>query len=281
MTLDDLELRVAILGNNSPITSETLFLESVNRALRRLHNDIVIPKEVRIAARNVKPISYHKEIYCKNGQFMEFPLNGAAYSMRFLGSGKYMITDGGVTNTYSVDSQQEAKLIKGFMTFGGKISFWGSFSFTVYDFAVYGEMLSPNVRDIPEYGSRRVFDLKAMYGDFMSFISPPTDKHGKPIPSCVLREGRLELDSDFEGEIILSYRRLPTEVFSSIATLYIDVPDEYLHLFSLLVAAYYWYYTDESLSKYYESLYEEGVESTKKSIYGSINSAYIDTNGWA
>lgn len=280
MTFDELETELTILGNNQPITDESLLILSVNRALRRLYNDLRIVKEVRIAARTIKPISYYKEIYCKSGEFMEFPLNGKAYSMRFHGSGKYMITDGDVTNTYTVDSKKEAKVIKGFLSYGGKISFWGSFSFTVYDFAVYDEIFSPQLADIPEEGSHRVFDLREMYGDFMSFISPPADSDGNLI-DCNMQDGKIEIDSSFEGEIILRYRRLPTKVISTMEIQTLDVPEEYLHLFCLLAAAYYWYYTDDGLSGHYEELYEGGIESMRKGCYDQINCSYVDTNGWA
>ena len=269
------------MASGEAVTNASLFLVSVNRALRRLYNDIIIPKEIRIAARKLKPVAYHKEIHCKNGQYMEFPINGFSYSMRFLGCGKYMITDGEVINTYSVDSQHEAKLINGYLTYGGKISFWGSFSFTIYDFTVYDEVLAPEITSIPEHTSRRVFNLRDMYGDFMCFLSAPTDKYRRPIPGCTLQDGKLETDADYEGEILLSYRRLPKEVIDTMETQIVDVPDEYLHIFQLLAASYYWFYFDENLSKHYLSLYEEGVKLINNTAYTSLNSLYVDTNGWA
>lgn len=281
MTLSDLESELATLGNGYELPTEEEIVMSVNRALRRLYTDRIITKDVRIAVRRLDPILYRKEIKCKPGDHIELPLDGASYIMRIHGNGKFRVTDGTTSSTYSVDSPNEAKLFRGFITYGGKITFWGSYSFTIYDFAVYPEVFSPRIDDIPEYNAKRIFDLRHTYGDFASFISHAVDKNGKAVRGCVLKEGRLEIDPDVEGEIMLSYRRMPRYVAAVEMIQEIDVPNEYLRLFTLLVAAYLWRSAEESLGSYYEKMYTEGLESTRRLEYDRLDNTYVDTNGWA
>lgn len=281
MTLTDLESTVAVLGSTGEITDRNLFVLSVNRALRRFYSDRCISKEVRLALREIKPVLYRKKIECIKGDYIELPIDGVAFSMRLHGNGRYRLTDGDTSTVYAVDSMHEARSVRGFLTYGGKIAFWGSLSFTIYDFAVFDEMHSPHVYDIPQCGMPRVIDLREIYGDFMSFLSPVTDANGNEIENCRMKEGKVFLDPSFYGELSLSYRRLPTSVIMTEEEQTIDIPDEYLHLFTLLVAANYYYYADDSLSSYFQSLYNEGLENIKKYEYDRIDAVYTDTNGWA
>lgn len=282
MTLEDLQKHLCILGGVQEIEVSPLLITSLNRALRRFHNDIVIPKEVRLAARKLTVVSHYDQIIVKSGDLVDIPVpEGSSYCMRVHGIGKYMVTDGDSFIAYSIDSPNEAQLIKGFVSYGGKLSFWGGFSFVIQNLTVYGEILSPELTDIPEYNARRVFDFRAMFGDFMAFHSYPTDANSNPIPDSSLHDGKLEINPDYEGEILIAYRRLPKELLVSDATQYIDVPDEYLHLFRLLAAAYYLDYVEQGLAKEYMTLYEEALKSLKGNLYTHINPKYVDTNGWA
>ena len=282
MTTQDLQEEITLLGQGNEVSNEKLFRISLNRALRKLYLDRRIEKNVRIAARTLTPIAYYRKIECKAGKVTEIPLSGIAYSMRLHGTGNYMITDGEAINTYPFASTNEAKVVKGFVGGnGGKITFYSSFSFTVYDLAMYDEMYSQYTEDIPSYGPRTVFNIRELYGDFMCFTSPATDSNGNPIDGCKLYDGKVEVDSSYRGEIVLSYRRLPIEIVTVASQDDIDVPEEYKYLLILLTAAYYWYYTDDDLAKYYLSQYEESIKSLKENSYDHIDPAYIDTNGWA
>ncbi|MBQ8414102.1 MAG: hypothetical protein IJX58_02525 [Clostridia bacterium] len=281
MILSTFKATVEKLGNSMTIDDAELFINSVNRGLRRIYTDFPITREIKIARRSVKPIFYQKEIFCKNGQVYEFPLNGAAFSLRFHGRGKYMITDGDNVHTFDVESPYEAKVIKGFVSYGGTIAFWGSFSFTIYNFAVYDDLLSANMSDIPEEGVPWTVDLKQTRKDFLSFVSLPTDLKGNPIDGCKLYDGKVELPEKYSGELKITYRRLPTLLAGTSESQVIDVTDEYLYLLILLTASNYWYFIDTSLAERYETLYKEGVERMTNTTYTTVNPEYINTDGWA
>ena len=281
MTTKDLELDVGILCDGELIESEGLFITSVNRALRKLYTDREIVRTVRFASHSIPAVQHYDKITCINGEAITIPINGLAISMRVHGVGKYTLTDGDSTSIVSFDSPNEAMLIKRALTYGGSITFWGSFSFTVYDLTVYDRIYSQYPDDIPDYGPRRVFDLRKLYNDFMCFISPATDKYGRMIEDCRLYDGMLEINSDYDGEIVITYRRLPCEIITLDVETDIDVPVEYRLMLVLLVASNILYYSNEERSRYYLGRYEELLKGMKESSYQRIEHSYVDTNGWA
>ncbi len=191
MTINDLLIDLHIVGKEEETFSDrNLFVYSINRALRRLYADRRIEKTVRLATRRPEPIAYYKEIHSPDGNMIEIPIEGKSYSMRIHGTCTYMINDGSVVTVRTVENKNETTVVKGFISYGGKISFWGSFAFTVYDLAIYNEIYSEKVKDIPEYGSKRIFNLRDIYGDFMSFTSPATNLAGKTLDFCRLYDGR-------------------------------------------------------------------------------------------
>lgn len=281
MTLESLKNDVTLLGSEEVIANHNLFVFSLNRALRRLYSDRTVLKTVKLATGEIHPVTYYKKITCINGEKLELPIVPGAYSMRIHGDCRYMISDGEATKVYSITSKNEAQMVKGFVSYGGKITFWGSFTFTIYDFATYDQIYSELVEDIPDQDPTRVFDLRSLYGDFMSFVSSPTDEYGNPLKVYKLQDGKLEIDSDYIGEIIITYRRLPIEVHILEENPTIDVADEYTHMLTLLVAHYYYYMSKADLSEDFLRQYEETLTRLNANTYPQLDAKYIDTNGWA
>ena len=276
---------VKLLGfNDGADIDKNLLISSANRALRELYNHRTITKTVKFSARGLVPTIYYDEIVCKNGNPISLSAVGKCYSFRLCGKGYYSINDGSETIVKQFDTGPESELVRGFITFGGTIKFWGSFSFSIYDFSVYDERLSPDITDIPDCVSTTEYDIRKIYGDFMAFVSPATDKNGKVIDGCTLHDGRLKISSRYRGEIHLTYRRLPQTIVSAnpgSTEKDIDIPSEYLYLFPLLVASYVWLDNDEKKANYYKSRYDECLKLIDSSYYDELDTAYIDTNGWA
>ena len=282
MIISDLMSDLEVIGGKETFSNRGLLIQATNYALRRLYSDRTIVKTVRLATRRPEPIAYYKEIHSQNGDMIEFPLNGTSYSMRIHGNCKYMITDGGVNTVRSVDSKNEAVLIRGFISYGGTISFWGSFAFTVYDFAIYDEFYSEKPQDIPDYGSKRIFDLREIYGDFMAFTAPATDFQGNPIKSCRLYDGKVEVDYDYVGEIVLTYRRMPTKIYSIQDNItVIDVPKDYELILILLIAYYYLFFQGNEGADKFLNEYEKAIQNLTENGYQGIENKYVDTTGWA
>lgn len=286
MTYNDLQSEILLLGGGLTLPDSRTFAANVNQALRRLYTDRLIERRVRIVSRPITPVSYYKEIQVKNGKLVDIPLNGVAFSMRVHGKGRYRVLDGEAVDMGVIDSMNGTIVIKRFLSYGGTLSLWGSFTFAVYDLAVYDQTFSENKEDIPEYGSTKIYDLREMYGDYMAFTSSAEDSDGEPIKNCKLIDGRIEIDPDYSGEIILSYRRLPNEILitddeDSDAEQIIDVPEEYRLLYLELLASYCFLQDDEVLAKYYREQYEKSIERLNVQCYTRIDPVYVNTNGWA
>ena len=280
MTYEELSAQVALLGSIENDPADPLLLNSVNLALRELYTGRVITRTVRLIARGLTPVLYHRQVNCANGGPFQVDIPGYAYSFRIQGNCQMMtIYPEGSTLT-SISTGREAKTVKALATPETTLRFFGTYSFSIYDFSVYDERLSDDPSDIPEPGGTVIYDLHSLYGDYMSFYSPATDGAGERLTNCILRDGVVEIDSSYNGEIVLTYRRLPN-LATGDTTEEIDVPDEYLHLFPLLVASYMLLDGNDAMAKYYRSLYEDNAEIMDEGSYRAIDTVYKITDGWA
>lgn len=240
----------------------------------------MITNTVRLFMRGLTPSYYRKEVHLKGGGEIRLPLNGVAFSMRICGYGNYAIYDGKTVNAIPFDTGFQSKIVKGFIKNGGYIMLYGDTSFSVYDYSVYSEICSSRESDIPDGSNRISHDIRTLCSDFMAFVELPKDSWGNTVPNSVLRDGKVEVDSDYKGEIVLTYRKLPTEIINDPQTV-IDIPEEYSHLLTLLTAHYFLLDADESKAKYYRNMYNEALSNMETHSYEQIENKYIDVNGWA
>ena len=280
MNIQDLCYEVTELVFDVPIGTPTSIIYAANRALREIYTRRIITKTARLYTRGFAPSYYRAEVHCDGESEITLPLSGKAFSMRLCGAGTYTIFDGDIINAYPFDTGLESRVIKYFIKNGGKIKLLGETSFSVYDFSLYSEIYSKKVGDIPDGGKWVSLDVRSIYGDFMSFVSPATDSSGNPIPSCSLSDGKIRLNSDYRGEIILTYRRLP-QMLTNDPQDNIDIPDEYYHLLPTLTASYILLDADEKKAKYYRERYEEMLSRMESNCYQHINTEYKNLNGWA
>lgn len=280
MTYEELIKQVSLLGSIELDTASLPLLSSTNLALMELYSDRVIPKTVRMIARGVKPIVYHRQINCVNGSPFQIEISGNCYSFRIHGSCQLLTISGGHSTLTNISTGNETKTFKAIAAVGTSLRFFGTYTFSIYDFSVYEEMFSDDPEDIPEPGGATTYSVRELYGDFMSFLSPAKDGSGKRIEGCTLRDGLAELTSEYNGEIVITYRRLPTLATGALGEK-LDVPDEYTHLFPLLVASYLLLDGDEALAKYYKSHYDSLIEKLERGSYPVIDTAYENLNGWA
>ena len=285
MTYTELKNEVAILTGN-PDVSTSIILGYANRALRDIFFDINVEGKIRVATHGSKPSTYIKEIHCPTGKEVVLPLNGRAFSMRFYGVGQYMLDVNGKQTTTRVISPYQATTVKHFVGPNTTLTVWGGISFSIFDYAVYNTIYSTNAEDIPEYGDMVSFDLRHICRDFLSFLYPATDSSGNEIPNCHLSDGKILIDPEYSGEILLTYRRLP-RVIEGIESEYedenevIDIPEEYSSLLPLLVAYYLTPIEEEAQKNCFKTLYDDGIKSIADIGYRKLDLRYTDTNGWA
>ena len=271
-------------GGGATIEDRYVLISTANRALRELYMKFPVTKTVKLNVRGHRPSTYYKEIVCKSDQSIIIPIKGKAYSMRVVGKGNYTIWDNGGMSAFQFDTGNDTKIIRGFLEKGEKIRFWGGFTFVVYDLSVYDEMYSPEVDSIPDGSPITVYNIKEMYGDFLSFACPPTDRFGYVIDNCRVYDGSMEIDSGYSGEILITYNRLPSRILGDNPGMeeyeIIDVSDEYTNLLVYLVWYNYWYDIDYSKAE----VYKDRIDDISNIIYRNkrcFDRTYINENGWA
>ena len=286
MTFEEFSKVFHGIGNGDHLVDNETLTYILNGALRELYARMPITKTVNFNLRGHKPCTYYKEIICKSDQSITIPIQGMAYSFRVMGKGNYIVKDSVTTDAYQFDTGKESQLVRGFMNDAGTIRFWGGFTFVIYDLSIYDEIYSPEVESIPDGSPITVLNIREMYGDFLAFTSPPTDRFGKEIEGCRLYDGRFEISSDYSGEVYLTYRRLPKLITyvedNDDVTLAenIDVSEEYLQPLLYLTWYHLWYNMDDMRSK----IYKERFESLAKDILDgkrTVDTEYINENGWA
>ena len=279
MTYSELIDEISLISNG-PVVQFDLLLNSTNRALRDLYSRVSVEKTVRLAAHGLKPTVHYKKISCVAGVQTVIKLKGAAFSMRVHGSGQYRLENNDASEVIRVNSPNETILVRGFIDGEATLMLWSGLSFSVYNLSVYDRIFSCEVKDIPEYGQTVVYDLRSMYKDFMSFVSPPTDVDGNILDVCELRDGKAIINTDYSGEILLTYRRLP-EAMTDDDSQVLDVPGEYVHIFPLLVAYYMFSLSDLVLANKCKEIFEENIQRMTLENYNRIEHRYRDVVGWA
>ena len=285
MLYEEFVKEVERYGCGDIIDTKEMLLICANQAMYDLYNYIPSVKTLKLYARGYKPIVYYREIAYDGSSPLVIPTSGKAYSMRVMGRGNYTISDGTMVNVYSFDTGRETRLIQGFISDGGYIKFWGGFSFTVFNFAIYDDLLSPEIEDIPDGSEKTIYDMRRLCSDFLAFSSVPTDAEGKAIENCRICDGKLETDSDYIGEINIKYRRLPARIMGIEKTEEndgetIDISDELLPLLIYLIWYNHWLGSDEGRAKHYKTKFDNLLSLYNDNIM-TYDKRYIDVNGWA
>lgn len=280
MTFSELSSAATLLGFNDTEFPTGLLRSAVNCALGEIYTALPVYRSIRFAAGGLTPLLYKKEICVTPGDVVEYTVQGYSYSVKIHGTCNFMIRYEGDVNLINVETGSEAKHFKGLIFPGSIISFWSNYAFNIFDLAIYDRVSSLDPEDIPEGGPITYFDLRRIYGDYMSFVGPATDVYGVPLKNCRLIDGRIEIDSTHAGEVLLTYRRLPTLCVGE-ENEEIDLPKEYLCLLPLLTAAYLWLGIEEARAKYYRSLYDSLLKNMQESGYHAIGGIYEITDGWS
>ena len=278
MTLNELKNDVAALGFEGYVEDEECFIASANRALNLLYVDRPVSKTMIISFSAPRVAMKKKFIEHRSGDEITFPVNGRSISFRTSGEGECVIEDktGGSLVMFSGSKQLTKKRLQS----AGRVTFRGDYHYTVSNLAVFDDLKSTNVVDIPEYSPRRELSPSDYCDDFRAFAGLPEDSLGNPISEAILRDGRISMPFEFSGDLYLTYYRLPKKISADQPNAKIDVSDECAALLPLLTAAFTWLDDDPAKAQYYMSLYRDAIANIKRFSTININTEYR-VNGWA
>ena len=277
MTYNDLCAEVAALGFESELELSNGILRATQRALRMIFTERPLYKTVQFFQNTIKPTIKIDSLTHSGEAADRISFNAKAYSFRTTGEGCYTIVDGGEKRSFEFSGIES--LHKGFLFGEGTLEFLGSYSYTVYDLAIFDEILSSDEKDIPVLCDFIEYDVKSYAADFLTYSSPPENEIGIPIPSASVCGGKMRIPADYTGKIRLLYKAAPTSI-SGEGDEEIILPDGCEHLLALVVASFVWLDDDSDKAQYYMNLYREAMAAVKFYDRAGVNPSYQDVIGW-
>ena len=124
-------------------------------------------------------------------------------------------------------------------------------------------------------------DLKKSDPRFLAFSAPVKNEREELIFGAVTEGSRVLIPNEYEGEIKISYKRLPRKIEADELDSAVDVSPETEHLLPLRIAAYLLLDDNRELSEYYLSLYKSGLSALRANTKSTSAESYSDVLRWA
>ena len=266
------------MGFEGELSSDTHFLTVANRALKFIHASLPHTKTARLIATPRELGTYIPYYSHAPGKEDSFTLCGNALSFKASGNGHYRIED--ADGSFEGSFRGGFSTVKVFVGDGAKLTFFGDFTFTVTDIAVYIGLLTDSTEQIPLFLCYQSYSIKSFAPDFLEVVKPPESISGSRIEGARVSEGTLYLPSEYSGEVIFYYRSKPISITENDPGAEVDIPGECEHLLPLLASAYLWLDDEEEKAQYYMSLYKEEEARLKRKGKGEVNSSFTDVLRW-
>ena len=280
MTYKELTAEVAALGFESEIENRSALIFCANRALRSIAALSPTFKRITFFQRVISPISVIEEVNYTPLQEITIPLQGAAFSLKFSGAGTITLKERHRITPFTLNSPytQMRRYLPGRE---GELILSGQTTFKLMDIACFEFANGLSEADIPIIQPFHAYSLPSLAEDFYSFSGLPTNENGDLIQGAYFRDDMLYIPSDYEGEIHLTYRRIPDEILADAPNAPIDLSPALTHLLPLLTASYLWLDDDSAKAQFYMQMYMEGMRDVRMSRQSVAEAQITDTHHWA
>lgn len=277
MTYNELRAQVASLGFERTVSDDDALLRAVERALSILHLDVAEIRKKRIFVRAPRLTKVYKSILHRGGGEERLELSGTAFSFRPHGDGEFLLST--ENDTTRVKFYADGGIVKGSISGRATITFTGAYDYVITSLASFDGGFDLSLSGVPEYSEEREIDLAVEIGDFGGLSAMPRCVSANMTEPSITARGRsLYLPFSFEGEVEISYRRVPRRPIKSGEPL--DLPAGSEQLFPFLVASFVWLDDDEEKAQYYMALYRDGIAKLSM-LAPSQRTTEYKTNGWA
>ncbi len=280
MTFTQLTAEVAALGFESEIENRPALLFCANRALRSIAALSPSFSRVTLFQRVILPASHLEEVSYTPTEEMHIPLSGAAFSFKFSGAGTVTLKERHRVTPFSFNTPY-TEMRRFLPDLEGELVLSGYTPFKLIDLVCYTHACGLAETDIPVLHPFRSYVIADHVRDFFGFSGLPTDENGKTLAGSYFRDDTLFVPSDYEGEIHLTYRRVPNEIYSDAPNADIDLSPSLVHLLPLLTASYLWLDDDSAKAQFYMQMYMEGIRDVRMSRPTSQDTEIRDTHHWA
>ena len=280
MTYKELTAEVATLGFESEIENRSALTFCANRALRSIAALSPSFKRITFFQRVIRPISVIEEVSYTPGSSITVPLRGAAFSLKFSGTGTVTLKERHRVTPFFLNTPY-TQLRRYLPGREGELVLSGQTTFKLMDIACFEHANGLAEADIPMVQPFRSYSLPSIAEDFYGFSGLPTDETGETIAGAYFRDDTLFIPTDYEGEIHLTYRRVPREILADAPNAAIDLAPALIHLLPLLTAAYLWLDDDAGKAQFYMQMYMEGMRDVRTSRQSALDTQIADTHQWA
>lgn len=293
MKLKELYNAVALLGFENEIDEEETFYPALNTALHDVKR--IVPTRRKTLLAHYPPdtllVDTEKTLY--SGGVLSYKAEGAkAYYIEISGKGTINFSDVSGERIKGV-SDVDFEKVYGYQTKRGfcrKIdgTFPSELCITinaktlckVKAIAIYGDMASDSVDDIPAPDKYTVYNLENIIPDLSMLSARPRWEGGNTLTDFFLEGNMLSVPREYKGDIELIYTPKIESYTVNDKDEDIDLPDEYIGALKLLIASYVWLDDNASRAQYYKGLYNEEIAliSAKHRDLNPIK--YESVNNW-
>lgn len=302
MTIRELYDSVAQLGFEESIEYDKMFYTSTNRALievSRIRPQVKLYTIVHAPVPNL--LDCGCGLYTHTDEDIVFECHDAkAFTFEVMGTNCKYYIEAMINGSWAVCATDTVnasaftrksgfvKYLNDFVTPGTpcRIRFSGSYRYYVRNIAMYGELLSDNASDIPEYGQYVFYRVRDNVADFAGMESPPVidSDTGKVLDSTAMKvenDGTIGLKYELKGQFSVRYRHLPTQINADMdEDTELDVDNDTASLLPNLVASEIWLEDEPSLSQLYRNRYNEQVALIMSKDKDYTTATIRNSNGW-
>lgn len=302
MTISELYVSVAQLGFEDSLEDDQRFFYAANRALLQVNairpaiRSYIInhkPMRNRVKEETFMPVEKADELCFEasgvRAYYFEADGNGQAYIEKYDGA------------SWSIIGKVKLSASEGFVPYRGfirdgsdivdgevRLRFTGPYLYSVKNVAMYANILSDRIEDIPAYEQFTRYDMSRLCSDFLSLSSPPIRADREY--TCLnqgydVENGRvILLPYDAGGLYKIIYHHKPTLLKGDNAPkddgTVIDLDEELCALLPILIAAYVWADDEPEKAQYYLALYRERAVDIERRLRDNTPVFIKSTNGW-
>ncbi len=280
MTLNELKKEVLSLMFESELESYEAFIFTANRALAEIHSESDRLETVKIRKKKTMPHEHFEKLTHEGGKSSAVSLNGKAISFTAVGTGEILFNDG-IFREEIKFSGAGTEIRRKVSTGTAVLNLIGDFDYDIYNLSSFSSLYGDKNEDIPLYSPHIKYDMRKIDPLFLGFKSSVKDGDGRVISGLKIEGGALFVPAEYEGELVLSYRRMARKIGEGELDTEIDISPEYSHLLALRCAAYLLLDGNEGLAEYYISLFRNGIAALKASQGKATSEKFLDVLGWA
>lgn len=303
MTVSELYESVAQLGFETALEDNGRFFYAANRAILQvtaIRPTVAVFRIYHKPLPNVlgetfSPIDKEDDLTFEGNNvrsyYFEADGKGIAYVEVYDGSANAWV----MVSAVEFSAERSFSAFRGFIRRDGsfisgrvRLRFLGEYFYSVRNVALYRQIYSDRVEDIPAFECYTRYDIGALVPDFLALYTSPImveGDHTRLNRNYEVENDRvILLPHDAKGVYQIPYKRRPAELAYTDDPVedgtVIDLDEELCALLPMLVAAYVWADDEPEKAEYYMTLYRERAADIERRHRNTAPVKIKSVNDW-